>query len=272
MTMDTSLDEPIFWRRPSRVTLQGEYLVAGGSETKYPLLSAAHEGYALRAFVDAATTDEVCQFTKNWGFLHARLEEGRWDRFPLKLFHFHRKHLLTLARLSSAVRSEVPGRKELAEALRALKASQEDLESFVYRRQPSRSLDKSLRESERALSDERRRVSLAEYAARALASELSGQQTLRPVKRSTRKGRHFWAFEEVPMAYSLEQVLRWTLRSQYRVLHYFLCESCGKGSMARRTDTRFCSPECGTRVRVQRLRKKRRLQNHAARESQRTGV
>ncbi len=238
------------WRKPRHVTLDSGYLVADvQQESRYPILEAAHDGRALRGLIDARTEDEVCQFTMNWGFLHVWFGAGRRDRFPLALFRLHRQYFLALARL--------------------------------YQRQPNRVLDGGLTESEQALADQgvpttepllargesNRTVPLPEYAARTLASELNGLQRLRPV----RNGRQ-WAFEEIPIVYSLEQILRWSVRSRYQVLHHYLCESCGGESINWRADARFCSPECGTRARVQRFRQRQKATASRARSRRRHKV
>ncbi len=269
------------WRKPRHVTLDSGYLVADvQQESRYPILEAAHDGRALRGLIDARTEDEVCQFTMNWGFLHVWFGAGRRDRFPLALFRLHRQYFLALARLSSAVRSRAQDR-EIKAALLALKTTQAEREAYVYQRQPNRVLDGGLTESEQALADQgvpttepllargesNRTVPLPEYAARTLASELNGLQRLRPV----RNGRQ-WAFEEIPIVYSLEQILRWSVRSRYQVLHHYLCESCGGESINWRADARFCSPECGTRARVQRFRQRQKATASRARSRRRHKV
>jgi predicted RNA-binding Zn-ribbon protein involved in translation (DUF1610 family) len=269
---------PVHWRKPHSVTLEDGFLVAADFERSptYPLLEAAREGRALNALFDARADDEVCAFTQNWGFLHYRGDGGRWDRFPLALYHLHRNYLFALARLSTALRARRQNQADIAAALLALKTSRSGREAYLYQRSPSGILEATLTEPERALADqgvptsvlvqaryETRALSnngptktaLSEYAAWTLASELPVQHRLRPLKHSTRTTRHPWSLEEVPIVSSLEDVLRWTIRSRYQVLHHFFCESCGNEAISRRTDTRFCSPQCGTRARVQRFRR-----------------
>lgn len=282
------------WRKPQRVTLEEGYLVAADFETcpTYPLQEAAQEGRALRALIEARTEDQVCQFTKNWGFLHHRVEQGRRDRFPVALFRIHQRHFLALARLCVAVRTRPNDRSETATALGALKTSRDARAAYLYppagaRRDavrdasPSigvagmRTLEECLTNPERALVDQGvpilvllaarteggRMLSLGEYAARTIASEVSSdlQSKWCPVWQTAgRRPQHgYWTFEEIPIVHALEQVLRWTVRSRYQVLNHYFCEGCGGESTSWRADARFCSEECGTRARVQRFRRKR---------------
>lgn len=277
------------WRKPRRVALSDGVLLADfGKCATYPLLDAARDGRALQALSEAETEAEACRFTQNWGFLHHRFESGRWDRFPLALFRLHRRYFLALARLCEAVRSRPFDTGESRAALRALKASRAEREAYIYpttdaRRNAVRDAlqsigvadggasENSLTTAERALADQgvpipvlvmargerRSTVSLTEYAARTVALELSAGllSHWRPVLHKG-SGRQYggWDFEDIPIVNSLQDVLMWTVRLRYRVLHHFFCESCGRESTSWRSDKRFCSAECGTRARVQRFR------------------
>jgi hypothetical protein len=269
MPADTQPRASILWRKPSQVTLDGDYLVANFSAGQtYPILDAVHKGRALQGLVNARTDDDVCTFTKSWGFLHVRLEGGRTDRFPLALFHLHRQYFLALTRLSTALRfktgKDSQGGAKIGAALLALKTSRAQRDAYVFRRQREEAMDTWLTEPEQVLADEgvpaselvqarseNRRIGLTEFAARTLASQLSVETHLRPVRKGGR-----WAFEERPIVRSLEQVLRWTVPSRYRVLHHFFCDACGREAISGRSDARFCTPECGTRDRVARFRQR----------------
>jgi hypothetical protein len=272
MKIDAQLRESNLARKPRHVALEGEYLAADFKACQtYPLVDAAREGRALQALVDARSEDGVCAFTKSWGFLHDRIEGGRrTDRFPLALFHLHQRYFLALTRLSTAVRCNVASdsedRAKIAAALLALKASRTQRDAYLYRRPPTTGVDMCLTAPEQAFADqgvpaselvqarsENRQVFLPEYAARTLASELDVLQHLRPVRKSGG-----WAFEEIPIVVTLVQVLCWTVRSRYRVLHHYFCEACGQEAISGRSDARFCKPECSTRVRVARFRQQRK--------------
>lgn len=249
------------WRKPRHVEVKDEHLFADfAAGSVYPLLEAAQDGRALRALIDARTDEEVCRFTQNWGLLYSRSEGLRVARFPLDLFHLERVKFLAIAQLSSALRSEAP--HEIMRALQALRTVNVQRLARIYGRQLRDHVREQLPEHERALADlgiplsqllrarrENRKVSLQEHAAQALAAELQMPQFLRAV----RKDRE-WRLEDVPAADTLEQVLRWSYRSQYRGLHHFFCEGCGQASVTRRSDARFCSEKCGGRIRVRRFR------------------
>lgn len=288
------------WRKPHRVTIDDGYLVADPSqEAAYPIFDAA-DGRALRALSDAHTDEGACAFTTRWGFLHARFEGGQWDRFPLALFRLHRQYFLALVRLCEAVRTRPHDRTEIGTALLALKTSRAARDTSLYpspdaRSDPlhaalqsfgiteGRTLEDSLTADEQALVDQgvpttelvmargegRGTLDLAEYAARTVASELGAGlslRSLRPVWCATGKGRQqgYWEFEDVPIMISLEQVLRWSVRSWFHVLHHYVCESCGREAIASRADERFCSEACGTRMRVARWRARKAAEKHKA--------
>ena len=279
------------WRKSRHVTLDGGYLVADvQQESLYPILEAAHDGRALQALSDAHTDDAVCEFTKNWGFLHARFEGGRRDRFPLALFRAHQQFFLALARLCEAVRTRPYDREEITAALLALKTSRAERDAYLSANLSAltgeRRLKESLTNAEQALADQgvpifvllgaggegSGTIDLAEYAARTVASELSAglQYCLRPMWRATGKGRQdgYWTFEDIPIVFSLEQVLQWTFRSRYHVLHHYFCTGCGHEAISGRADVRFCSEACGTRVRVAQWRaRKAAAKRKAARRS-----
>src|SRR4051812_1210934 len=108
MAANATLRGSITWRTPRHVRLDGDHVVAdfNGHQT-YPILAAAHEGRALQALVNARTEEDVCVFTRSWGFLHDWTKGGRTDRFPLALFYRHQQYFLALTRLSVAVRRNV---------------------------------------------------------------------------------------------------------------------------------------------------------------------
>ena len=248
------------WPKPRRVMVDGGYLIAdfsGGFE--YPLLAAAKKGRALRALLDARTNDEVGEFTKGWGLLYQRLEGGRSDRFPLDLFHIERRKFLAVIRLGTALRGSGTTVKRSLQELAAVKA---ELRMRIYGDHQTYSVRENLPEQDRALFDlgvpisqivrarqQIRGISLHEHAAQALAAELHMPHFLRGVRQNRE-----WTLEETPAVFTLEMVLRWSCRSQYRRFYHLFCASCGEAAVAQRSDARFCSERCGTRARVRRIR------------------
>lgn len=297
------------WRKPRRVTLDEGYLVADVErESLYPILDAAGDGRALQALSDARTDDAACAFTKTWGFLHVWFEGRRRDRFPLPLFRLHQRYFFALVRLCAAVRTRPDDQEEIAAALLALKASRAERETYLYPQSDARhkavrtalqsigvaetrTPEDYLTNAEHALVDQgvpmgvlfaargerRGTIGLPEYAARTVASELSGvQYRVRPVWRAAGHGQPggSWGLEEIPIVDSLEQVLRLTVRSRFDVLHHYFCEGCGRAVINGRAGARFCSETCATRVRVAQWRaeqaaKRRAAERKAARKAQR---
>lgn len=270
------------WRRPTHVTLDGAYLVADvKGEMTYELLRAAKDGRALQDLIDADTDEAVCQFTRRWGFLHTRFESGRRDRFPLQLFRQHQQYFLALARLCKAVRTEPNDIEEITAALRVLTTSRDARTGCASAaRIPTAGADRladRLTDRERQLltdqvvpvqvlleahTEERdtSAISIPEYAARTIAFELSADllSHLQPVRLSANKRqqrkRGSWIFKEVPILFTLEQVLRWTIRSRLDTLHHFFCASCGREQLGQRADQQYCNEKCAGRTRALRWR------------------
>lgn len=253
----------MLWRKPRQVSLSAGVLEVdfeGG--TSYPLLEAARDTHALRALVDAETDEELCYFTSNWGLLYHRLKDGRADRFPLDLLRLHRRILLALGKLAESIRSSADSTESV---LKEVSDLDEAMRAEVYGNSPPNPLDGYLDAEERRLNEagvppERliaarygdRRVSLEQHAAELVAAKLDIPHRLQAFKKTGQ-----WQFAQVPAPLSLEQVIRWSLLTRFRVIHHFLCESCGKETITFRADARFCGTECSGRARVQRHRRSR---------------
>jgi|SRR5262245_38590430 len=250
------------WRKPNRVVVEGEYLIANfAAARRYPLRDAVDGGRALKQFGEAADDDRAQAFTEAWGFLHNRYEDGRADRYPLRLFHAKRQHLLALTQLMNALRTG----RHLEDAVAALKEARATVHHATWGG-PPRDDRLPLRPELRALVEagiaplvaaafvERTRVTLPEAAAQDLASELNIQHQFSIV----RNGRGRWITEDTPVVDCLDMALRWTLRAGFGRWHYRICESCGTPWIAGRSDSRFCTERCGTRLRVRRFRQAER--------------
>ena len=253
---------PVQWKKPQGAYVDNRQLVLDFERcTTYPLLAAAEKGRALRAFLQARTEDDVIQFTKNWGVLYPRVTNDETDRFPLALFQAEREKLLALVQLGTTLRRSA-GATTVTRALQELKAARTKWHLQVYRREQSLEDLKALPVHERELADlgipisqllrartAGRKVSLQEHAAEALAAALQLPQTLRAVRRDGK-----WQLHDAPAVHTLEEVLRLSYRSEYRVLRHFFCESCGEAAVSSRSDARFCGAKCGGNVRVRRFR------------------
>jgi hypothetical protein len=264
------------WQKPRNVRVVDGVLVLDGPDAMtYPLLEAAHDARALRALLDAQSEDELCQFTKNCGLLYPRLENGRTDLFPLDVLRLHRQALVGLSLLAEGLRTgDISG---IGRALRQLKTSDEAMHRRVYRTEPNEPLVGDMTDEEARLREigisagrlltarhARRHVTLEKHAADILAGALDVPQRLRASKH-----RGQWQLEEVLSAYTLEQVIRWSLRTRFRVVHHLLCESCGREAISFRSDRRFCSTECSSRFRVQRHRRNRQRSTGSAQSTSR---
>jgi hypothetical protein len=258
--------EPVQWEKLLQVRAEDGFLVANLDDvTRYPLLEAAHEARGLRALLDAHTVEQLCQFTKNWGFLYPRLDGGRRDRFPLDLLELHRRELLALAKLCEVLRLNVSSETiETTQTLKQLREIRRALSRWRFGDgpiAPPQGLTPEEREyfnagvpADQLLLSRHRTAgkTLQQHAADILATSLDTPQRLRAARH-----RHEWRLEYVPSAYTLEQVLKLSLQTRFRIVHRFLCESCGREAAAFRSNARFCSDECSGRQRVQRHRQKR---------------
>ena len=248
------------WRKPSRVTVREGYLIAdsAGGRT-YSLLDACEKGRALTALGAAVTDEQACGFTAAWGFLHSRIERGRWDRYPLSLFRAKRQRVLATSQLMSALGSN----RGIREAVAALR----DASTAVHQATYGATLPADpfrLTAPERALVEagipalvvrqcrNQMDVTLATLAAQVLAQELAVPYRLRILRTERRR----WITKDAPEIDSLETAIRWTLRSGFDRWHFRLCVSCGAAWIAGRSDARFCSDTCSTRVRVRRFRRR----------------
>jgi hypothetical protein len=252
--------DPALWTKPRQVAIEDGRLVAdlaGG--TPYPLTKAVEKGRALRAFVRVRNDDDARVFTETWGLLYLRFENGRGDTFPLDCFYAERRYLIDLTDVSAALRSGDTAK--IAEALRVCAASKRALTSDWW----SDPYEADLNEEEKHIVAQgypSMDVLLARYtgqlmtpmayAGRLLAEELHQPRRLE-FARENRESR----LHEVLDLRALNQALRWTLRTQYRVLHHIICEGCGNDAVVRRADGRYCQEGCGGRVRAQRRRDRR---------------
>jgi hypothetical protein len=255
--------KPLHWWKPRQVTNSAGILeVDFEGATPYSLLDAARDASALRALLDAQTDEQLSFFTSNWGLLYPRLKDGRWDRFPLDLLRLHRQTLLALGNLAESIRT---GGKSIDDPLKTILTLDEEMRTRLYGTERANPLDSHLDAEERRLRDagvpaeqliaarySNGRVSLEQHAAEILATRLDIPHRLRAVKTKRQ-----WQFVQTPAPLSLEQVIRWSLLTRFRVIHYFLCESCGKEAVSFRSDARFCCDECSGRARVQRHRHNR---------------
>jgi hypothetical protein len=253
--------DPALWTKPRQVSVESGRLVADlTGAISYPLEDAVKKGRALRLLVDVRNDDDARVFTATWGFMYPRFENGRADTFPLALFYRERRYLIDLSDLSTALRSGDAERIE--EALRICVASREAVT-------PEFGIDNALAAD---LTDAERQLvakgypamdvflkrwtgqlmTLTAYAGRLLAEALHQPRRLHYVRKNRESRLH-----EAIDPRTLGQALRWTIRSQYRVLHHIICQSCGGDGMVRRADGRYCSDTCAGRARAQRRRERR---------------
>jgi hypothetical protein len=212
---------PILWKKPRNVTVDAGFLVADFRHAQaYALLPAVADGRALQAFTTTATDSQACEFTATWGFLHHRGEQGRWDRYPLALFHAMRQRVLAISQLMTMLHSKrgLGGMREALADLRDARAAVDRASGFA---QPVNRI--TLTEREQSFVD-------------------VGIPALVVLP--------FHARPDVTLP-----DLRWTLRAGFGRWHYRRCQGCGIEWIAGRSNARFCSEKCGTRVRVRRFRR-----------------
>jgi hypothetical protein len=253
--------DPTLWKKPRQVSVESGRLVADlTGAISYPLEEAVKKGRALRLLVDVRNDDDARVFTETWGFMYPRFENGRADTFPLALFYSERRYLIDLSDLNTALRSGNSERIE--EALRISAASRDAVS-------PDFGIDNAfaadLTDAERQLVARGypamdvflkrwtgQLMTPTAYAGRLLAEALHQPRRLQYVRKNRESRLH-----EVIDPRTLIQALRWTIRSQYRVQHHIICESCGGDGMVRRANARYCSDRCAVRARAQRLRERR---------------
>ena len=281
----TSAIEPMMWAKPRHVRVEDTFLVGDFERAPtYPLLVAAQEGRALKAFIEARSNEEACQFTEDWGLLYQWDEGGRTDRLPLDLFRLHQVYLTAIIKLGDAIQRHAEW--DVGNALTNLGDASSRLFSRKHQRQlsltlastgvswpPSRGTSARVPTTTHELgaphknvylTGVKQRVGTVSHAAEVLASFLSVPMRLRAVK-ANRK----WSFEDVPVVEDLETALLCAYRARYRTVRHFLCHACGKASIARRADQRFCDDKCSCRVRVQRFREEEKRQRLGRRRSRR---
>lgn len=271
-------------------------LVGSSDDDEYPLTEAV--GGAFDMIAKCQSQEDAIEFTKSWGFLYEKerlgaLAEER-PRFPVQLFLLWVDELLALAGLSSALRdAKVVAIAVVGETVALDKAIKRFWDCVDERdrlreillpewSRPDNELKGLYRdplfglltvEEQRAFHGkfgpiaprhslkpfvERSVPETSEgYAAHLLAAMFSALPQLELVPVQTGPDR--WKVVDIPGIYSLDQIILWDLRKRLDTILHQTCEACGKSFIPVRKHKRFCSNNCGTRMRMRKKRARDQL-------------
>lgn len=248
--------------------------------------------------VKCQSEEDAVEFTKTWGFLYKKERLGALEEeppvFPVKLFLLWVKELLALAGLSSALRDEdfhvgarvretpaldkaikrfwecVDERDRLREGLLPELARPDNELKGLYRDplfglltvEEQRAFHSKFgpiapRHSLRPFVERSLPEASRGYAAHVLAAMFNPLPPLELIPVQTGVDR--WKVVDIPGIYSLDQIILWDLRKRLDTILHQICEGCGKSFIPVRKHKRFCSTNCGARVRMQRKRARDQL-------------
>jgi len=236
-------------KKPTQVTIANNNLVASFKDSStYPLMEAV-DG-AFDEFVECRSKQDAIKFTEKWGFLFDPGQSS--DSFPLEYFYFWKECLLTLSRVAFALRART-GLIQAVWQWKALPLESKYMGPELFKSRGKKNWQKLLEKWHREEEKGWLKSTPSGYASHLLANRLNIPCHLVPVRFTDR-----WELLEIPDIHSLQDAMLWTLRQRLTSIEYRICEGCQKGFVVKRRDQRFCSHNCGIKIRMRRMREKKK--------------